>query len=256
MECGSCNIRSSVGYCHECELLLCEECSHTCERCHKTVCRSHIQRTSSGRRICVSCVVHHYDQRAKKAKERREMRAEAAATGERVHHGGHKKKHRSKQATAPVPEAEVGETADAPAENLSFEALRMEQGGISAGPAIVDEEPRPMSPLVDETALNERVLTGSASQRRPKWLRGLVMAVLAWLLFIGAFTGSELGMQQHIFNGTAVLFALASVMLVGGSAFAKDVEASHKKRCRYALALGGLALVVSGLVLYMRLTLQ
>ncbi len=247
MECGDCGIRSSVGFCHECEMLLCEECSRTCERCHKTVCKSHIQRTSSGRRICVSCVVLHYDQRAKKAKERREIRAEKAATV--VHAHGTKKKKKKSGSAAPPPAA-----APAAAESLSFESLQEELGGVSAGPAVMQEErPRAFSPLVDEAALNERVLTGSASAKKPAWVGGLALACAGWLFFLAAFTGDALGIQQYIFNLLAVVLSFGAVAWTGPSAFDKE-KVTFRVHSRIALAIGLAGLAFSGLVLYMRLT--
>lgn len=248
MECGDCAIRSSVGYCHECEMLLCEECSRTCERCQKTVCKSHIQRTSSGRRICVSCVVHHYDQRAKKAKERREIRAEKAATV--VHASGSKKKKKKSVPVAPAPAPEAASAG----ESLSFESLQEELGGISAGPAVMEEErPRAFSPLVDEATLNERVLTGSASARKPTWTGGLVLACVGWVLFLAAFTGSSLGIQQYIFNLLAVVLSFGAVLWTGPSAFSKD-NVAFRVHSRVVLAIGLGGLAFSGLVLYIRIT--
>lgn len=246
MECGDCAIRSSVGYCHECEMLLCEECSRTCERCHNTVCKSHIQRTSSGRRICVSCVVHHYDQRAKKAKERREIRAEKAATV--VHAKGSKKKKRKSGSSAP-PAA-----ATAASESLSFESLQEELGGVSSGPAVMEaERPRAFSPLVDEAALNERVLTGSASSRKPAWIGGIALACAGWGLFLAAFTGDALGIQQYIFNALAVVLSFGAVLWTGPSSFDKE-NVTFRVHSRIALAMGLGGLAFSGLVLYIRLT--
>ena len=229
-------------------MLLCEECGRTCERCHKTVCKSHIQRTSSGRRICVSCVVHHYDQRAKKSKERREIRAEKAATV--VHAKGSKKKKKKSGSSASTPAA----PAAAARESLSFESLQEELGGISAGPAVMDDErPRAFSPLVDEAALNERVLTGSASARKPAWVGGVALACAGWLLFLAAFTGESLGIQQYIFNLLAVVLSFGAVLWTGPSAFNKE-NVTFRVHSRIALAIGLGGLAFSGLVLYIRMT--
>ncbi len=257
MECGECEVRSSVGFCHECEMLLCEVCSHTCERCKKTVCKSHIQRTSSGRRICVSCVVHHYDKRAKQTKERREMRAEAAVDGGPAAPKKHKRSS-SKGATTP---------AAAPVDSFSFQSL---QEGVDEHPGVpivgppVDHRPAGppsrgpvgetsggFTPLVDENALNERVLTGSASARTPTWMSGLAMSVLAWFMCLASFSGSELGIQQGIFNLLALIIGFGAVIWTGPSSFAKG-DKSLRTRSRLALAVGASALLLSGVTFYLR----
>ena len=239
MECGECNIRSSVGFCHECDILLCEVCTHVCERCKKVVCKSHIQRTSSGRRICVSCVVHHYDKRAKKAKERRELRAEAAATVDK----SHKRTKRKKKAP---PSASGGE-------NLSFESLNEGGGDVAAGPPPVFDEPAPYSPLVDEEAINDRVLTGSGSKRAPAWVTGVALSVVAWLLCLASFAGASLGMRQFLLSILAVIVAAGASIWTGPGSFAKG-DKQLRIRCRIAFFIGLSALAFSGLVLYIRVT--
>lgn len=240
MECGECTIRSSVGFCHECDILLCEVCSHGCERCGKTVCKSHIQRTSSGRHICVSCVVHHYDKRAKKAKERREMRAEAAVVG---------------AVAAPSPgkkSSGISSSSSKPhVESFSFESLQADMG---ASPINVPEPSstlQPYSPLVDQDAINQRVLTGSAPKRRPEWVTGLLLTALAWVVFVGAFTGTSLGGKQVICSGVAMLLSFGAVVWTGPSAISKG-DRLRRRRGRLALAVGAITLIASGIVLYSR----
>jgi hypothetical protein len=238
MECGECNIRSSVGFCHECDILLCEVCTHVCERCKKVVCKSHIQRTSSGRRICVSCVVHHYDKRAKKAKERRELRAEAAVTVD-------KSRKRSKKKKKAPPSAPSGD-------NLSFESLNEGGGDFSGGPAPIADEPAPYSPLVDEEAINDRVLTGSGRERSPAWVTGLALSAVAWFLCLASFGGSSLGMQQYLLSILAVIVAAGASIWTGSGSFAKG-DKQLRIRCRIAFFVGLSALAFSGLVLYIRM---
>lgn len=55
VDCGLCQIRSSVGYCTECKVLLCEECSVACSACRKLVCKNHLLTTSHGRKLCRGC---------------------------------------------------------------------------------------------------------------------------------------------------------------------------------------------------------
>lgn len=236
MECAECGIRSAVGYCGECETLLCEVCGRTCTQCGKIACRSHLQRTSSGRNICVSCVVQHYDKRARQSKERRERRAEEVAMG-----GKTKKHHRHASES----------------ENLSFEALAREQGPVSIPIAVHqdhDDEPDtghyapappPSSayshgPLYDKEALNARVLTGSASTRTPPWLSGLGLGILAWLLTIAAGSASAASIQAGILSGVALLVALGAILWTASGAFATE-GAPARGRCRLAMLLSASA---------------
>ncbi|GMV98971.1 MAG: hypothetical protein AMXMBFR84_01110 [Candidatus Hydrogenedentota bacterium] len=72
MECAVCEVRSSVGYCIECQKLLCETCSTPCEQCGKLCCEDHAYETRSGRILCVNC----YGER-----EEKRARVKAAKTG-------------------------------------------------------------------------------------------------------------------------------------------------------------------------------
>lgn len=242
MQCAECGVRSAVGYCGECETLLCEVCGRTCSQCGKVACRSHLQRTSSGRNICVSCVVLHYDKRARQSKERRERRAEEAALG------GKTRKHH-KHAAEP--------------ENLSFEALardltppprpvfapevREEEAGTPVFDSKQAEDPFAHSPLYDKEALNARVLTGSASSRTPPWLSGLALGVVSWVLCLAA-RSSALDVQQFIYSGIALLLSLGTVAWTAPGAFARE-EAPGRTRCRAALVIGVGAVVFAGLLL-------
>ncbi|MBI4559536.1 MAG: hypothetical protein HY706_18260 [Candidatus Hydrogenedentes bacterium] len=92
MECALCNVRSSVGYCIECQVLLCEECSAKCENCQKLLCPDHKHETRGGRVLCVEC----YEERKQRRAERR---VAVAADSEKDH------------AAEEVPEGEVGDEA-------------------------------------------------------------------------------------------------------------------------------------------------
>ncbi len=240
MECAECGVRSAVGYCGECETLLCEVCGRTCSQCGKIACRSHLQRTSSGRNICVSCVVLHYDKRARQSKERRERRAEDVAMG------GKTRKHH-KHAAAP--------------ESLSFEALARDMGPLAA-PILeyrdhVPERPdneseRPQivvnrGPLADADALNARVLTGSANVRTPSWLGGLGLGVVSWVLCIAARGQSESAMEDGILNSVALLISFGTVVWTAPGAFSKEAT-SARTWCRVALLVGLGALIFAGLL--------
>lgn len=242
MQCAECGVRSAVGYCGECETLLCEVCGRTCSQCGKVACRSHLQRTSSGRNICVSCVVLHYDKRARQSKERRERRAEEAAMGAKT------RKHH-KQATEP--------------ENLSFEALARDLTPPPRPvfvPEIREEAAEPPSfdskrqdafehgPRYDRDALNARVLTGSASARTPPWASGLALGVVSWLLCLAARGPAAVEVQQFIYSGVAFLLSLGTVAWTAPGSFSKEVTPA-RTRCRAALAIGAGAVVFSGLLL-------
>lgn len=71
MECHVCEVRSSVGYCVECQQLLCETCGVPCDNCGKISCAEHIHETRGGRSLCISC----YEER----REKREQQKKAAA---------------------------------------------------------------------------------------------------------------------------------------------------------------------------------
>lgn len=242
MQCAECGVRSAVGYCTECETMLCEVCGRTCSECGKIACRSHLQRTSSGRNICVSCVVLHYDKRARQSKERRERRAEEVALG------GKTRKHH-KHTHEP--------------ENLSFEALARDLGPVST-PLIVpvpreeQEAPAPFEPshhhdfdhgpLRDREALNARVLTGSAATRTPPWLSGMGLGLVSWLLAFAATGPSDMALQQGILSAVALLLSLGTVAWTASGALSK-VAAPGRSRCRVALAIGAAALLFSGMLL-------
>ncbi len=65
MECALCQIRSSMGFCVECGVLLCDVCGIGCDRCRKMVCGNHIHLTKGGRRLCKVC----YDERKSRQTE-------------------------------------------------------------------------------------------------------------------------------------------------------------------------------------------
>ncbi|MBN2308834.1 MAG: hypothetical protein JXR94_07695 [Candidatus Hydrogenedentes bacterium] len=81
MECAVCGVRSAVGYCVECQKMLCEECGTVCEMCNKTVCPEHVKETRSGRRLCVSCYEARKERR-RQHKEGGDRKAEDAALAE------------------------------------------------------------------------------------------------------------------------------------------------------------------------------
>lgn len=74
MECAVCQVRSSVGYCAECQTLLCDECGIHCTNCGKMVCSKHVHETRSHKRLCPACM----EERKARAAERAAA-AEAAA---------------------------------------------------------------------------------------------------------------------------------------------------------------------------------
>ena len=228
-----------MGFCHECEILLCEVCGNQCERCHKTVCRSHIQRTSSGRNVCVSCVVDNYEKRATQSKELREKRAARAELG---------RKTKRKREPGTVHGGEKS------AESFSFESL---VGGDDPAPYALSEpaESAPglrldSAPMLDVEALNRRVLTGSARERKPSWLSGLALAALGWVILISAYRASELGAQKAILTLIALILSLGTVLWTAPGAFA-IVESRDRTRGRIVLLIG-LAALVGAIYIYVR----
>lgn len=65
MDCGVCEIRSSVGYCVTCRKLLCEECGLACVKCGKLMCDEHVEKTRHGRIMCPGCMEARRAERAK-----------------------------------------------------------------------------------------------------------------------------------------------------------------------------------------------
>lgn len=83
MECSICVVRSSVGYCSECQALLCEECGIKCDECGKMVCPEHKHETRSGRTICLAC-----DRERKKRRAARGGAATPAPSSDEKAKGG------------------------------------------------------------------------------------------------------------------------------------------------------------------------
>lgn len=113
MECAVCQIRSNIGYCVECQILLCEQCSTKCEVCSKLMCVDHVHETDHGRLLCYECM----EERDRKYAER-------------------KKKHDSKK------------KKQEPAEDLSFDALMgaTEEGEEEEDEALVMSGYQPTPP--------------------------------------------------------------------------------------------------------------
>ncbi|MBI5094136.1 MAG: hypothetical protein HZB26_17050 [Candidatus Hydrogenedentes bacterium] len=66
MECSICLVRSSVGYCSACQILLCDECGISCTKCGKLVCSQHVHETRSHKQLCPECM----EERKTRAAER------------------------------------------------------------------------------------------------------------------------------------------------------------------------------------------
>lgn len=79
MECGICEIRSSIGYCIKCQKLLCETCSETCDACGKLMCPDHVYESRSGKIYCTTCNERRKAERREKQEQHRRDRKEAAA---------------------------------------------------------------------------------------------------------------------------------------------------------------------------------
>jgi hypothetical protein len=66
MDCSVCEIRSSIGYCEDCNTLLCDECHTKCDVCAAMLCPDHVNMTRGGRSLCLSC----YEERNARKKAR------------------------------------------------------------------------------------------------------------------------------------------------------------------------------------------
>ena len=137
-------------------------------------------------------------------------------------------------------------------ESLSFESLtrdldeapyRASEGAPEPGPSRVLYEG---APLVDEEALNRRVLTGSASTRTPPWISGLCVSALAWVVLFSAWGASEIGGQRTILSLVALVLSLGTVIWTGPGAFSKAAIPA-RRWIRVAFGLGLVALLLSGL---------
>jgi hypothetical protein len=80
MECQVCKERSSIGYCSDSRVLVCEVCSATCHHCHGLVRREGANvSTSSGHIYCAACWKERQERRDAR-KKRRETPPPSAAT--------------------------------------------------------------------------------------------------------------------------------------------------------------------------------
>jgi len=75
MDCGVCQLRSSVGFCAECKVLLCEVCGIPCGHCGKLLCPDHAQETRGGRRLCAECMEQRREQREQRRHGRKHIEA-------------------------------------------------------------------------------------------------------------------------------------------------------------------------------------
>ena len=66
MDCDVCDIRSSVGFCHDCKKLVCEVCGIECAACSKLLCEEHIEETRHGRKLCAECMAERRARRHRK----------------------------------------------------------------------------------------------------------------------------------------------------------------------------------------------
>jgi len=64
MECQICGLRSSEGFCHVCQRMICQECGRTCYRCGKMTCIEHGSTGKSGKWACELCRSEHRARRA------------------------------------------------------------------------------------------------------------------------------------------------------------------------------------------------
>ncbi|MCH7959312.1 MAG: hypothetical protein IID08_04250 [Candidatus Hydrogenedentes bacterium] len=158
VNCLKCKARPAIDSCVICRNPVCGECLVRCQVCKKTVCKTHHDVTTTGRKLCDNCM-----------KRRAELRAERKA--------------RKKRERKPVPNLSFealseGEGAAEP-ESTSFEAETDESSRSSTdSPA----QPTSYTPETDTVRLpvdvNRPILTASAKKRISKWAY-IVPAIVA-----------------------------------------------------------------------------
>lgn len=153
VNCLKCKARPAIDSCIICNNPICGECLIRCQVCKKTVCKSHYEVTTTGRRLCDKCM-----------QRRAEIRAE--------------RKERKKRERKPVPNLSfeaLSEGTDAPEpESTSFESLEAEPGESSESDEDSPKKPTSYTPDSDTVRLpvdvNRPILTASAGQRSSKWV--------------------------------------------------------------------------------------
>lgn len=95
-------MRSSVGYCVDCNDLLCEHCGIPCDGCSKLVCPKHVNETSHGRELCTGC----WEERRARRKHR-EHREHVPSFQELAGTGAYKKADKGKQKDEEIDRTEL-----------------------------------------------------------------------------------------------------------------------------------------------------
>lgn len=75
--CIVCELAEAKGACEECGEPLCPQCAAECEVCGKRICRTHVQLTSRGRRLCGGCMKRRNAKRKAMLEERKAQEKKA-----------------------------------------------------------------------------------------------------------------------------------------------------------------------------------
>ena len=229
MECSICNSRSSIGYCPDCQKLLCEECGVGCAQCGILLCEDHRIRVGEGIYYCKRCV--------KKSKDA-------------ISHGTPVPKHHRTTPVAIEPvESNNHPTQEknvAPPKGFSFEDLMadMEDDGFeyqvkekaspepeadTAGTARDAAAAKPRrEPLVSDDPKEFVILASSAPQKTKLWVKTYVISFCALLVILFLWRFPNIGYIQPHTSYLAMFITLNGVFW-GGYGLYREYYDNTKK---------------------------
>ncbi|MBI2431248.1 MAG: hypothetical protein HYV26_00025 [Candidatus Hydrogenedentes bacterium] len=229
MECSVCKVRSTIGYCKECQRVLCEVCSIPCDRCKKLLCRVHRQRTPGGRNLCAECMAHRNARRAQQEQEKASKKEETFSFQDLLDEFGDE--------VLPGPK----KTA------VKQEAAKIEEFRPDwAGEAPPEPPPKQEPPKTTEDEINARILTGSAARSRPLWINSAIIGVMACLLGFTAGRNTYFGsLLQPWLSYVIMLVACAAILWAIMGWRQKEQPLRDRRLCGIGLVLGCIALVLA-----------
>lgn len=216
MECSICNTRSSIGYCPDCQKLLCEECSVTCAQCGILLCEDHRSRVGDEIYLCHRC--------AKKTKNA-------------ISHGTPIPKHRH---ATPVALKEVApdnhiaqEQKSTSSKGFSFEDLMADLEDDGFEYQVREQEPPESEadsngslsdsaasiprrePLVSDDPNEFVILSSSAPQKTKLWIKTYVISFCALIVIFFLWRFPNLGYIQPHTSYLAMFITLNGVFWGG-----------------------------------------
>lgn len=229
MECSVCQVRSQVGFCKNCERLLCEVCGIPCDRCKKLVCRTHRDTTPGGRNLCPECMEQRNARRAQKL-------AEHKAASERE-----KEKETSESFSF---EALMADLGDAPTPASPGAAKKPNTAFADATDLLYDLVP-PERPRRDEDDnLSTRVLAVSGAQPTPYWNISCRASLLALVMVLAMYFFSSTGGLSTWMVGLVVAVGIAGSGLGVLGALDRAASPSNRKLCAAGIVVGLLAVLL------------